>query len=65
MQDILKPAFQEKFEILRNCEALKGRRGLFRMQPSYRDGRANSPRHPRRTEQDIMFEIMTHGPVQG
>ena len=63
--EVLKPVFLEKFEILRTCPNLKGRRGLFKMQPSYRVGRPNNPKHPRRTEHDIMFEIMTHGPVQG
>jgi hypothetical protein len=61
----MKPAFLDKFEVLKMCAGLKGRRGLFKMQPSYRVGRPNNYKFPRRTEHDIMFEIMTHGPVQG
>ncbi|XP_059090669.1 uncharacterized peptidase C1-like protein F26E4.3 isoform X2 [Tigriopus californicus] len=47
-----------------NCKGLDKRRGLFRTQPAYKVGRRNTREHPRRTEEDIMFEIMTHGPVQ-
>ena len=37
---------------------------LYRTQPAYRVGRGNSHKHPRRNEQDIMYELMTQGPVQ-
>ena len=36
-----------------------------RTQPAYRVGRSNTSARPKRTEEDIMYEIMTHGPVQG
>ena len=38
---------------------------FFKIHTFFRVGRPNSSKHPRRTENDIMFEIMTHGPVQG
>ena len=47
------------------CPAMKGRRGLYRTQPAYKVGRRNTREHPKRREHDIMFEILTHGPVQG
>ena len=56
---------EEKFEIFRTCPAVAKRQSLFKMQPAYKVGRKNSLKHPRRTEYDIMYEIMTHGPVQG
>ena len=37
---------------------------LYHTQPAYRVGRGNTHKHPRRTEQDIMYEVMTQGPVQ-
>ncbi len=48
----------------RECSPLKGRRSLFRTQPAYRVGRRNTPRSPKRRELDIMYEVMTRGPVQ-
>ena len=56
---------QEKFEIFRTCPEVAKRQSLFKMQPPYKVGRKNSLKDPRRTEHDIMFEILTHGPVQG
>ena len=38
---------------------------MNRTQPAYRVGRSNTSVRPKRTEEDIMYEIMTHGPVQG
>ena len=38
---------------------------MNRTQPAYRVGRSNTSARPKRTEEDIMYEIMTHGPVQG
>lgn len=48
-----------------NCSSLDGRSGLYKTQPAYRVGRHNTNTHPRRREQDIMFEILKNGPVQG
>ena len=56
---------QEKFEIFKTCPEVAKRQSLFKMQPPYKVGRKNSLKDPRRTEHDIMFEIQTHGPVQG
>lgn len=56
---------EQKFEIFRTCPAVAKRQSLFKMQPAYKVGRKNTLKHPRRTEFDIMYEIMTHGPVQG
>ena len=50
---------------LGNCPELLERKGLFKTQPPYRVGRRNTSQRPKRREQDIQFEIMTHGPVQG
>ncbi len=56
---------EDKFEIFRTCPAVAKRQSLFKMQPPYKVGRKNTSKHPKRTEQDIMFEIQMHGPVQG
>ncbi len=37
----------------------------FRISPPDRVGRRNTADRPKRRQHDIMFEIMTHGPVQG
>jgi hypothetical protein len=55
----------DKFEIFKTCDPVGKRQSLFKMQPAYKVGRKNSLKHPKRTETDIMFEIQTHGPVQG
>ena len=62
---LLSQPLEEKFEIFKICGAVAKRQSLFKMQPPYKVGRKNSLKHPRRTEFDIMFEVKTHGPVQG
>ena len=62
---LLSQPLEEKFEIFKICGAVAKRQSLFKMQPPYKVGRKNSLKHPRRTEFDVMFEIKTHGPVQG
>ena len=37
---------------------------MHHTQPAYRVGRGNTHKHPRKNEQDIMYELMTQGPVQ-
>lgn len=61
---IIGAALAEKYEIFNTCPPVKQRQSLYKMQPAYRVGRKNKPAHPKRTEQDIMYEISTHGPVQ-
>ena len=62
---LMSEPLQEKFEIFKTCPEVAKRQSLFKMQPPYKVGRKNSLKDPRRTEHDIMFEIQTHGPVQG
>ena len=62
---LMSTPLEEKFEIFRTCPAVAKRQSLFKMQPAYKVGRKNTLKYPRRTENDIMYEIMTHGPVQG
>ena len=52
-------------KVLQDCAPLLNRRDLFKTQPAYKVGRRNTAKHPNRKELDIMYEIMTHGPVQG
>lgn len=47
-----------------NCPSLDHHKGLHKTQPAYRVGRTNTDKHPRRREQDIMYELMKQGPVQ-
>ena len=62
---LMSTPLEEKFEIFKTCPAVAKRQSLFKMQPAYKVGRKNTLKYPRRTEYDIMYEIMTHGPVQG
>lgn len=62
---LMSEPLEDKFEIFRTCPAVAKRQSLFKMQPPYKVGRKNTSKHPKRTEQDIMFEIQMHGPVQG
>ncbi len=58
-------AIRQTVQSLGGCTAIVKRKKLFRTQPAYKVGRRNSPERPRLRETDIMFEIMTRGPVQG
>ena len=62
---LMSEPLEDKFEIFKTCPEVAKRQSLFKMQPPYKVGRKNSLKDPRRTEHDIMFEIQTHGPVQG